>query len=286
VADLPLTGISVARVPAPTYLPAELFSDEPVLIAYTTVVRDYVHRISSDSGLRTGYMEWASRYIGEGGTTGTDLAFLPDKEQYDVARLALERLGPSPVPQPLYLVRSDPDPDPFLASLPRLTSGRDWIHDELTLSHLGGSAGVGAFDFLRWSLTDAGATVLFVDQPPLCLAGSEPAAIQAVALRCGASPGPASILAHGERTPPNAADVAADRVFAGSGPCAAWLEFAQAAADGTLRAEDRVLLRCGGLDGEGWLLLQVHNPGAFAPRHEAAVIPAGLEPDAPVPSGS
>lgn len=284
MADLTLTGMSVARVPTPAYLPAELLSDDPMMIAYTSVLPEYLRRINGGPGLWTANVEWPSQHT-RADVARTGLAFLPDDEKYDVARLALDRLGASPGPQPLYLVRSDPDQDPFLASLPRLTSGRDWIYGELTLSHLARSAGVGAFDFLSWSLTDAGATVVLVDQPPLCLAGSEPAAISAVALRCSASPGPASILAHGEYTPPDALDVAADRVFAGSGPCEAWLDFAQAATAGSLRAEDRVLLRCGGVDGEGWLLLQVHEPGALAPRGEAAVIPRGPEPGAPVQSG-
>ncbi|WP_405594735.1 hypothetical protein [Streptomyces sp. NBC_01092] len=247
MANLTVEAIATATVPRPSYHPADDYALDPLLREYAEVV---------------------CQYVADNWEADPRVGFLPDTPENGVTRLALDWLGPSPAPQPLYLVRSDGDLDPFVASLPRLTSGREWITDELTLSHLAASAGTAAFDFLRWSITDAGATVLFVDQPPVCLLDSPPERVSAVALRCSTGTGGARVVAHGQEGAPQAVEAQASHVFSGTGPCDTWRALAQAVADRRVHDDDCVLLRFRGSTSEGWLVLDIRDAAALTARSD------------------
>ncbi len=113
------------------------------------------------------------------------LRFLADRPDLDVASVALDELGPPRDKQPVLLVRSGSDPDPFVSALARMVTGRPWVDEELGLTHLDELGGTAVLEFLDWFMPDSGATVLIVDQSPIMDVQTTRPSPAAVALRVG-----------------------------------------------------------------------------------------------------
>lgn len=175
----------------------------------------------------------------------------------DVSSRALAALGRPAVPgQPIYLVRPEPEPEPFVATLARLVHELDWpAGDDLGVTHLEELGGVLVFELLSWLVDPAvGATVLIVDEPLFVDAARRPSTVSAVALRVGAGDGPIRVLDWGEGAP---VATPAHVFLTGTGPCDAWLALHAALRAGRIAPGDRVLLRTRGPHREGWILLEV-----------------------------
>lgn len=177
----------------------------------------------------------------------------------DVSSRALAALGRPAVPgQPVYLVRPEPESEPFVATLARLVHELDWpAGDDLGVTHLEELGGVLVFELLSWLVDPAvGATVLVVDEPLFADSADCPSTVSAIALRVGAGDGPIRVLDWGEGAP---VTIAAHVFFTGTGPCDAWLALHAALRAGRIAAGDRVLLRTRGPRREGWVLLEISN---------------------------
>ena len=182
------------------------------------------------------------------------LRFLADEPDLDVASVALDELGPPEREQPVLLVRSSPDPDPFVSSLARMVDGRPWIGEELGLTHLDELGGTAVLEFLDWFMPDAGATVLIVDQCPVVDVQAAPPTPAAVALRVGRGTGLIRVVSWGEGVPPPSIAYR----FTGQGPCDPWIDLHTALAGGWLASGDEALLHATGAGGrESWALIEL-----------------------------
>jgi hypothetical protein len=182
----------------------------------------------------------------------------------DVAERALAGLGPVDPPEPFYLVRSGPGPDPFVAALPGLVHQFAGLGDDLGITHLDELGGLAVFGLLSWSVpAGRGAVALVVDQPVYVPGDEKPAAVSAVALRIRRGDGPVRVSAWGEGAPPVSALAGAAAVFRGPGPCDAWLALHAALRLGFVNDGDRVLLRAGDDDRAAWAQLEIHDRTAL-----------------------
>ncbi|GAB3465378.1 hypothetical protein [Actinophytocola sediminis] len=182
----------------------------------------------------------------------------------DVAERALAALGRLDHPEPFYLVRSGPGPDPFVAMLPSLVHQFPWLGDDLGITHLDELGGLALFGLLSWSVpAGGGAIALVVDQPVYVPDDHTPATVSAVALRVHRGAGPVRVTAWAEGPPPVAALASVSAVFSGPGPCDAWLALHEALRSGTVRDGDRVLLRAGRGDAEAWGQLEIIDRGGL-----------------------
>jgi hypothetical protein len=184
------------------------------------------------------------------------LRFLADEPHLDVASVALDELGPPDGRQPVLLVRSGPDPDPFVATLARMVTGRPWVDEELGLTHLDELGGTAVLEFLDWFMPDGGATVLIVDQSPVIDIDAARPSPAAVALRVGRGAGLIRVVSWGDGVPPPAMAYR----FTGQGPCDPWIDLHSALTGGWLAAGDEALLHAtGGAGREGWALLELEG---------------------------
>jgi hypothetical protein len=182
----------------------------------------------------------------------------------DVAERALVGLGRVDPPEPFYLVRSGPGTDPFVAALPGLVHQFAGLGDDLGITHLDELGGLALFSLLSWSVpASAGAIALVVDQPVYLPGDDAPAAVSAVALRVRRGDGPVRVSSWGEGAPPVTALARVAMVFAGLGPCDAWLALHDALRSGAVRDGDRVLLRAGGDDRAAWAELEINDRTAL-----------------------
>lgn len=182
------------------------------------------------------------------------LRFLADEPDLDVASVALDELGPPDAEQPVLLVRSSPDPDPFVSSLARMVSERTWVGEELGLTHLDELGGTAVLEFLDWFMPESGATVLIVDQSPVIDIQAMRPSPAAVALRVGRGSGLIRVVSWGEGVPPPAIAYR----FTGQGPCDPWIDLHTALAGGWLAPGDEALLHATGAAGrEGWALIEL-----------------------------
>jgi hypothetical protein len=191
------------------------------------------------------------------------LRFLADEPDRDVASVALDELGPPEGEQPVLLVRSAPDPDPFVATLARMVTGRPWVNEEIGLTHLDELGGTGVLEFLDWFMPDGGATVLIVDQNPVIDIQATRPSPAAVALRVGRGSGLIRVVSWGEGAPPPAMAYR----FTGHGPCDPWIDLHTALAGGWLVPGDEALLHATGAGREGWALIEldgVPSPASWA----------------------
>ena len=191
------------------------------------------------------------------------LRFLADEPDLDVASVALDELGAPEREQPVLLVRSSPDPDPFVSSLARMVDGRSWIGEELGLTHLEELGGTAVLEFLDWFMPDAGATVLIVDQSAVVDVAAPRPAPAAVALRVGRGSGLIRVVSWGEGAPPPSVAYR----FTGQGPCDPWIDLHTALAGGWLAPGDEALLHATGTGGrESWALIELDGvPGSMEP---------------------
>jgi hypothetical protein len=182
----------------------------------------------------------------------------------DVTARAVAQLGAPPQPQPLYLVRSGPEPDPFVAMMPRLVHGLDWVTEDLGITHLDEVGGVGVLELLRWSADPAlGVTVVLVDQPVFVDAERPPKSVLAVAFRVSWGSGPLRVLDAAERAVPASVLDAAMHRFGGAGPCDAWIGLHAGLRSGIVGDGERVLLHTSGGGREGWVSLDIVVSGAI-----------------------
>jgi len=189
------------------------------------------------------------------------LRFLADEPDVDVASLALDELGPPRCPQPLLLVRADPDPDPFSTTLSRMVAGRAWVQEEIGLTHLDELGGTAVLEFLDWFMPDTGATVLIVDQSPVVDAYRPPPSPCAVALRVSRHTGMIRVTGWGEGAPPPALAYR----FTGRGPCDPWIDLHTALSGGWLAHGDEAVLHPVGGHRQGWALIELDGT-ASTPR--------------------
>jgi hypothetical protein len=176
----------------------------------------------------------------------------------DVAERALRRLGRVDPPEPFYLVRSGPGPDPFVAMLPNLVHQFPWLGDDLGITHLDELGGLALFGLLSWSVpSGSGAIALVIDQPVYVPGDQAPASVSAVALRVRRGDGPVRVASWGEGPPPVTVLASVAAVFGGPGPCDAWLALHDALRSTAVRDGDRVLLRAGGGGREAWAQLEI-----------------------------
>lgn len=200
------------------------------------------------------------------GTPAEHLGMLADQDDgTDVCSVALGRLGLPPVPQPLYLVRSGPLADPYVAMLSRLVEKSGWAGSDVGITHLDELGGTLVFDLLDWCVqSDAGATALIAHEPLFADARTGPEPVCALGLRVGRGPGPLRVLGWGEGAPGGEAAAARHR-FLGSTSCDSWLALCRALDEGAIRRDDSVLIHTLGRR-EGWLLLEAAEPGALRVR--------------------
>jgi hypothetical protein len=234
VPELTIEALAVAVADTPAYRPANELADG--------------HELRSLSRTIAGMRE-----------VGLDRVAVLDArpDGVDVSSRALAALGRPAVPgQPVYLVRPEPESEPFVATLARLVHELDWpAGDDLGVTHLEELGGVLIFELLSWLVDPAvGATVLVVDEPLFVDGAHRPSTVSAVALRVGAGDGPIRVLDWGEGAP---AATAAHVFLTGAGPCDTWLALHTALRAGRIAAGDRVLLRTRGPRREGWVLLEV-----------------------------
>lgn len=187
--------------------------------------------------------------------------YLPDTGENDVARQALERLGAPQRPQPLYLSRSGPDPDPFVTLLPGLVRSFDWVGDSLLFTHLEALTGSAVFELVAILAADQESTLVLVDQPSMIFADDPTPPLSAVALRLGSTGGTA-VVAWGEGAPPSSSQ---SRTLHGTRACDAWLAFAAVIAAGEVAAGEVVILHTRGEAQEGWVVLEVEEPPLWLP---------------------
>ncbi|HEY4023721.1 MAG TPA: hypothetical protein VGM75_33910 [Pseudonocardiaceae bacterium] len=190
------------------------------------------------------------------------MAVLPDSPE-DVASHALAAIGAPANSQPLFLFRSGPDPDPFVAMLSRLVHSADWVSEDYGITHLDELAGVALLALLSWAADPVvGATALVLDQPVFVDTEAPPKSMLAVALRISGA-GPLRVLANAEGAVPEAVRADAVHRFNGTGPCDAWVGLHAGLRSGLVGDGDRVLLHtCGGVR-EGWALLEVGAASAI-----------------------
>ena len=119
----------------------------------------------------------------------------------DVSSLALACLGPPAEPQPLFLVRSGPERDPYVVELARIVHGAAWAGEDVGITHLDELGGTLVFDLLDWAVPAAGATVLVCDDPAYVDESQDTSRIGAVAIRLRRGPGPLRVLGCGEGSP-------------------------------------------------------------------------------------
>jgi hypothetical protein len=180
----------------------------------------------------------------------------PCGDAKDVGSLALATLGVPTEPQPLFLVRSGPLRDPYVAALAQLVHESGWPGEDFGITHLDELGGTAVFDLLEWAVDDgAAATALVCDEPVFAdsLHGTQPVA--AVALRVRRGPGPLRVHGSGEGAPHAGVRDARHR-YTGSRPCDGWLALHAAAAAGRIADGDRILLHTQGPHRQGWLLLE------------------------------
>ncbi|HVK23852.1 MAG TPA: hypothetical protein VM677_21060 [Actinokineospora sp.] len=172
----------------------------------------------------------------------------------DVSSLALACLGPPAEPQPLFLVRSGPERDPYVVELARIVHGAAWAGEDVGITHLDELGGTLVFDLLDWAVPAAGATVLVCDDPAYVDESQDTSRIGAVAIRLRRGPGPLRVLGCGEGSPGAVPDWS-DHLFVGSRPCDSWLALHAAVADGRVTDGQQLLLYTKGPTRAGWLSL-------------------------------
>lgn len=236
---LSVTAIGVAVQPYPAYRPVTEFDPEDDLWPLVYAIAELT------------------------GTPVEHLEMLVDQDDgKDVCALALDRLGLPPAPQPLYLVRSGPLADPYVATLSRLVENSGWAGSDVGITHLDELGGALAFDLLDWCVqSEVGATALIAHEPLFADARTGPEPVCALGLRVGRGPGPLRVLGWGEGAPSGEAAAARHR-FLGSTPCDGWLALCRALDDGVIHRADRVLIHTVGRR-EGWLLLEAVEPAAL-----------------------
>jgi hypothetical protein len=178
----------------------------------------------------------------------------------DVTAAALAALGPPPARQPLFLVRSDPLRDPMVAPLARLVHESGWAGEDIGITHLEELGGTVIFDLLGWALPEAGGTVLICDEPLGIDARSGPGRFAATGLQLQRGPGPLQVTACG--TGDSGPRPGTATVFAGPGPCDAWLALHAALRAGEIASGDDILLRAQAPARSGWLTLHAAEPSA------------------------
>ncbi|MFI5808665.1 hypothetical protein [Streptomyces sp. NPDC051561] len=185
-----------------------------------------------------------------------------DAGDFLITQRALAALGPPPEqPHTLYLVRSGPLLDPMVAPLTATVHTMGWPGDEVGISHLEEQGGTLVFDMLAWAVpTDAGATVIIVDDPAYVDDTIEKPAFAAVALRL-APTGALRILACDEGRPPlGPKPEPYAHVFSGTGPCDAWLELYAALESGAVERGESALLQTVGRERQGWVHVEAVRP--------------------------
>jgi hypothetical protein len=237
-ADLYVAGLAVAVTDEPSYLPVSTLDPDD----------DYLLLARSMATLT--------------GVPANCLTIRADDGATDFGLRALRDLGAPGPAEPLYLVRSGPVPDSYVAVLAWLVEELGWPGEDTGITHLDEAGGTAVFDLLDWSTPAAGrATALIMDEPLFTDARTGPVLASAVAVRVSRGAGPFLVLGWGEGEPPAAC---AGHDFAGTGPCAGWLDLYAAAKAGRLRARDRVLVRATGGARAGWVLLEVAPDGEAA----------------------
>jgi hypothetical protein len=179
----------------------------------------------------------------------------------DVTARALAALGPPPGPQPLLLVRSGPLRDPMVAPLARLVHESGWAGEDVGVTHLEELGGTVIFDLLGWALPEAGGTVIVCDEPLGIDARLGAGRFAATGLRLLRGPGPLQVTACGTGDPGSRPGTGP--VFAGPGPCDAWLALHAALRAGEIAPGDNILLRAQGPTRSGWLTLHAADPSAL-----------------------
>jgi hypothetical protein len=178
----------------------------------------------------------------------------------DVCAQALGALGVPEDDQPLYLVRSGPLPDPFVATLARLVQRVGWRGEDTGITHLDEAGGTAVFDLLDWSTGPGGsATAVIGDEPLFADAATGMSPVRAVALRVTRGAGPLRVLGWGEDEPEAAERTVVTHLFEGRGPCDGWVALHAAALSGGLADGDQVLIRARGGSRRGWARFEVRD---------------------------
>jgi hypothetical protein len=176
----------------------------------------------------------------------------------DVCAQALAALGVPDDDQPLYLVRSGPLPDPFVATLARLVQRVGWRGEDTGITHLDEAGGTAVFDLLDWSTGPGGnATAVIFDEPLFADARTGMSPVRAVALRVTRDAGPLRVLSWGEDGPEADDRTVVTHRFEGRGPCDGWVALHAAALSGGLTDGDQVLIRARGGSRRGWARFEV-----------------------------
>jgi hypothetical protein len=247
--DLHVAALAVAGAARPDYLPVSTLEPDD----------DYRLLAQSMSALT--------------GTPADCLTIRADDGAKDIGVRALRALGAPARTEPLYLVRSGPVPDSYVAVLAWLVQELGWPGEDTGITHLDEAGGTVVFDLLDWSTPAAGrATALIMDEPLFTDARTGPAPASAVAVRVRRGGGALRVLGWGEGEP---AAAGAGHEFAGTGPCAGWLEMHAAVQAGRLQARERVLIRAAGGSRAGWVLLEVTDAGQLCRQGAAVAPPSG-----------
>jgi hypothetical protein len=245
---LTVDAVAVAVEDDPRYVAAGQMPTDPVQLR--AVMRQWPHGVPTELGA-----EYLASVSDHAGIPMPALRMLTVREDgTEAAALALAGLGAPPQPQPLVLVQAAADRDSSAMLLPRLVHELAWhVTEEMGLTHLGDLGGTAILELLSWWADErVGATVLIVDQPLFVGADRAPDRISAVALRFGGGDGPLRVLDWGEDAPPDGAD----RQFTGDGACGGWPDLHAALGRHELRTGDRIVVRSGTGDRQGWGLLR------------------------------
>ena len=182
----------------------------------------------------------------------------------DASVRALAALGPPSADETLLLVRSGPLRDAKVAALAGLVHAFDWPGDDLGVTHLDELGGVLALDLPRWALDEgARASTLICDEPLFADARLAMAWFTTVGLRVVRGPGPLTFRGCGEGPPPDDGrrGLGGTRYLTGRAPCDVWLALRGLLHRGQFSPGDGALLHTRGPRREGWLRLEVTDPG-------------------------
>jgi hypothetical protein len=235
--DLYVTALAVAVREDPEYRPVSALPED-----------DHIARIARSFGiLRTIPIQWL-------------MALSDDGDAMDVCAQALTALGVPADEQPLYLVRSGPLPDPYIAVLARLVQRLGWRGEDTGITHLDEAGGTAVFDLLDWSTGPGdGATAVILDEPLFADVRVGTSPVRAVAVRVCRGAGPLRVLGWGEGDPEADGPDAATHLFDGRGPCDGWLDLHTAALSEGLSDGDQVLIRARGGSRHGWVRFEVRD---------------------------
>lgn len=194
----------------------------------------------------------------------------PDGQAADVGTLALAALGPPARDQPLFLVRSGPQRDPYVVELARLVHETGWTGEDVGITHLDELGGTVVFNLLDWAVPERTvATALICDDPLFTDALKGSTSVAAVSLRVRRGPGPLRVLGCGEGAP-GAAGQDVDVHITGRGACEGWLAVHAALTAGQISDGDQVLMHTRGPAREGWLSMAVVETAGLLLCGEAA----------------